>query len=167
MVQPALSPVESYQEYVVGSIFAYWTPRLLAHAQARPGEHVLDVACGTGIVARSVAPLVGAQGQVVAVDYNPAMLAMARTIPAPTGAAIEWREGDAADLPDCCFDLVTCQQGLQFFPDRAAAVREMRRVSGAGRSCRGRRVAGVGSTPVVSDTWRDHRVTFRASRRKG
>jgi len=95
---------------------------------------VLDVACGTGIVARQAAPLVGADGQVVALDMNPAMLAVARALPAPSGATIHWREGDAMDLPfeDGAFDVVLCQHGLQFVPDRARAVREMRRVLAPG-----------------------------------
>lgn len=72
----------------------------------------------------------GADGQVVALDMNPAMLAVARALPAPSGATITWQEGNAMALPfpNGAFDLVLCQHGLQFVPDRAAAVREMRRV---------------------------------------
>jgi ubiquinone/menaquinone biosynthesis C-methylase UbiE len=71
---------------------------------------------------------------VVGLDINPAMLAIARALPAPAGATIAWQEGNAIrlDLPDEAFELVLCQQGLQFFPDRAAALREMRRVLTAG-----------------------------------
>jgi ubiquinone/menaquinone biosynthesis C-methylase UbiE len=74
--------------------------------------------------------MVGAEGKVVALDISPEMLAVARGLPAPTGATIEWREGNAIALtvPDDAFDLMLCQQGLQFFSDRAAAVQEMRRV---------------------------------------
>lgn len=81
--------------------------------------------------------MVGAAGRVVAIDISPAMLAVARALPAPAGAAIEWREGDACrlDLPDGTIDLVLCQQGLQFFADRAAPAAEMRRVvAGGGRA---------------------------------
>lgn len=72
----------------------------------------------------------GADGQVVALDMNPVMLAVARALPAPSGATITWQEGNAMALPfpNGAFDLVLCQHGLQFVPDRAAAVREMRRV---------------------------------------
>jgi ubiquinone/menaquinone biosynthesis C-methylase UbiE len=107
---------------------------LLEYAAPQTGERALDVACGTGSVARHVAPLVGAAGKVVALDLSPAMLAVARRLPAPGGATIAWLEGNAIrlDLPDAAFDLVLCQQGLQFFPDRAAALREMRRVLIAG-----------------------------------
>jgi ubiquinone/menaquinone biosynthesis C-methylase UbiE len=119
-----------FDEYFGPAIFAPWARVLLEYAAPKPVERVLDLACGTGTVARHVAPLVGANGRVVAVDVNPGMLAVARSHRAPAGAPIEWRAGDATslDLPDGAFDLVLCQQGLQFFPERAAAVREMRRV---------------------------------------
>lgn len=124
------NPAEMYQQFFVPAIHSRWAPRLLSHARPRPGERVLDVACGTGIVARTVAPLVGPDGTVIAVDISPDMLAVARSLPAPAGTIIDWREGDAASLPvpDGTIDLVLCQQGLQFFPDRATTVREMRRV---------------------------------------
>ena len=123
-------PAETYEHYFGPTIADPWTRVLLAYAAPQPGERVLDVACGTGSVARHVAPMVGAHGKVVALDISPAMLAVARTLPAPAGATITWLDGDATRLalPDDAFDLVLCQQGVQFFPDRAAAVREMRRV---------------------------------------
>jgi SAM-dependent methyltransferase len=89
---------------------------------------VLDVACGTGAVTRVLAERVGPRGRVVALDINPGMLAVARV--AAPDINIEWREGSAVSmaLPDAAFDSVVCQQGLQFFPDRPAALSEMRRV---------------------------------------
>ncbi len=128
------TPAEMYDQYIVPAIFIPWTPVLLEYAASQPGERVLDLACGTGIVARSVAPIVGEAGKVVALDVNPDMLAVARRYPAPEGAGIEWVEGNAVAhaLPDDAFELVLCQQGFQFFPDRAAAAREMRRVLRAG-----------------------------------
>lgn len=122
------SPAEMYQQYFVPGIHARWTPLFLEYADPKPGERVLDVACGTGIVARNAAPLVGTEGMVAGVDINPDMLDVARDLPEPAGSAIEWKQGQASALPDGTYDLVTCQQGLQFFPDRAAAVQEMRRV---------------------------------------
>lgn len=124
------NPAETYEHYFVPAMFLPWATILLRHAAPRSRERVLDVACGTGIVARQAAPLVGADGQVVALDMNPAMLAVARALPAPSGATINWQEGNAMALPfpDGAFDLVLCQHGLQFVPDRAVAVREMRRV---------------------------------------
>lgn len=131
---PATNPAEAYQRYFVPAIFVPWTRDLLQRAAPRPGERVLDIACGTGIVAREVAPLVGPAGQVTALDLSPAMLAVARALPIPEGAPIVWREGSAQALPfaDAAFDLVLCQQGLQFFPDRSLALREARRVLAPG-----------------------------------
>ena len=122
------SPAETYEHYLGPAIAHPFTRVLLEYASPRAGERVLDVACGTGSVARHVAPLVGSSGKVVALDVNADMLRVARTLPASAGATIEWLQGDATrlDLPDGSFDLVLCQQGLQFFPDRAAAVGKMR-----------------------------------------
>jgi ubiquinone/menaquinone biosynthesis C-methylase UbiE len=129
-----MTPADMYERIFVPAMFAPWARVLLEYAAPRPGELVLDLACGTGIVARHVAPVIGGEGRVVALDLRPGMLAVARTLPAPEGAAIEWRQGDAValDLPAGSFDLVVCQQGLQFFSDRAAAVREMERVLAPG-----------------------------------
>jgi SAM-dependent methyltransferase len=124
------SAAETYERYMVPAIFGPWAEDLLALAMPTPGERVLDVACGTGVVARLVAQRVAPTGTVVGFDLNPGMLAVARTLPLPQGAKIEWREGNvsAMPFPDASFDLTLCQQGLQFFPDRSAALREMRRV---------------------------------------
>lgn len=128
------NPAETYEQYFVPAMFLPWATILLRYASPQPGERVLDVACGTGIVARQAAPLVEADGQVAALDMNPAMLAVARALPAPSGATIHWQEGNAMALPftDGAFDVVLCQHGLQFVPDRAGAVREMRRVLAPG-----------------------------------
>ena len=124
------NPAETYEEYLDPAIADPFTRVLLEYAAPQPSERVLDLACGTGSVARHVAPIVGANGRVVALDVNQNMLRVARALPPPAGATIEWLEGDAVslDLPDDAFDLVICQQGLQFFSDRAASVQEMRRV---------------------------------------
>ena len=124
------NPAEMYERYFVPAMFVPGAQVLLDRAGPQPGEHVLDVACGTGVVARHVAPKVGATGAVTALDINPAMLAVARSTSAIEGQAITWQEGSALALPfgDATFNLVLCQQGLQFFPDRVAAMREMRRV---------------------------------------
>jgi ubiquinone/menaquinone biosynthesis C-methylase UbiE len=115
----------------VGRLFKLFVEPTLDAAAVAPGDRVLDVACGTGIVARLARERVGPNGKVVGVDLSPAMLAVAREV----GRGIAWREGDAAALPlddGEQFDVVVCQQGLQFFPDRPAAVRQMRRALGAG-----------------------------------
>jgi len=107
-----------------------WAPELVEVAALRGGERVLDLACGTGLIARLAAPQVGSAGQVTGLDFNAGMLAVARSRPPPSGAAIFWVEGSALamDLPDASFDVILCQQGLQFFPDKLAALREMHRV---------------------------------------
>jgi SAM-dependent methyltransferase len=124
------SAAELYERHMVPAIFGPWAEDLVACAAPQPGERVLDVACGTGVVARLVAQRVGPAGQVVGLDLTPGMLTVARALPPPQGAMIEWREGNASAIPlaDAAFDLVLCQQGLQFFPDRPAALREMHRV---------------------------------------
>jgi ubiquinone/menaquinone biosynthesis C-methylase UbiE len=108
-----------------------WVRRLVDVAALRPAEHVLDVACGTGFVARLAAERVGTGGRVVGIDLNVSMIEAARAV--STGDSrntIEWRTGDAAALPfaNAVFDVVLCQQGVQFFPDRLRGLREMRRV---------------------------------------
>lgn len=120
---------EIYERYLVPSVFGPWAADLVKLAAPKPGERVLDVACGTGIVARLAAQHVAATGRVVGLDLNPGMLTVARS--ASGGLeSIEWREGNATAMPlsEKTFDLVFCQQGLQFFPDRLAALKEMKRV---------------------------------------
>ena len=84
--------------------------------------------------ARAAAERVGSAGRVIGVDLNPGMIAVARSLPTPVGASIEWIERSALDLRlrDVSMDVVLCQQGLQFFPDKALAMREMRRVLARG-----------------------------------
>jgi ubiquinone/menaquinone biosynthesis C-methylase UbiE len=126
----ASTAAETYEQYYVPALFLPWAKILLQYASPQAGERVLDVACGTGIVARLAASLVGAIGQVAGLDVSPAMLAVARAHTALSATTIRWQEGNAMALPfpDGVFDVVLCQHGLQFFPDRAASVREMCRV---------------------------------------
>jgi ubiquinone/menaquinone biosynthesis C-methylase UbiE len=131
--QVAGSAPENYERALVPAVFAPWAPQVVALANPKSGERVLDVACGTGVVARLAAARVGGGGNVVGLDLNPGMLAVAASIgpktPA-TSASITWREASATKMPftDASFDIVYCQLGLQFFPDRPAALREMYRV---------------------------------------
>lgn len=124
------NPARAYQEFFGPAIFEPLSEVLLAAASPASGERVLDVACGTGIATRAAAVAVGAGGRVVGIDINPAMVEVARSLPVPEGgAAIDFRPGDALalDVDDGAFDLVLCQQGLQFFPDRGKGLAEMRR----------------------------------------
>jgi ubiquinone/menaquinone biosynthesis C-methylase UbiE len=124
------SAPELYQRYLVPAVTALWAADLLARISLRPGERVLDVACGTGIVARGAAEQVGASGHVAAIDVNATMLEVARRLDPPDGAPIAWHQTSALDLPydEGSFDVVLCQLGLQFFSDQGAALRQMRRV---------------------------------------
>lgn len=120
---------EAYEAGFVPAFFAQWVAPLLDAAAVAPGMRVLDVACGTGVVAREAADRVG-DAAVTGLDVNPAMLAVARRVRPGLG----WCEGDAADLPfpDGSFDAVLCQMALMFVPDPARAVREMARVAAPG-----------------------------------
>ena len=121
---------EAYERVLVAAFFTAWAADLVARAELQPGERVLDVGCGTGVVSRTVAPKLGGHGRVVGLDASEEMLSAARTRPSPAGAPIELHRGDATALPfrDASFDAVLCQQALQFVRDRPAALREMRRV---------------------------------------
>ena len=148
-----MAAAELYESKFVPAFFAEWAPHLVDLAGVGPGQAVLDVACGTGIVARTAADRLAGAGRVVGVDLNQAMLTVARRV----RPDLEWRQGDAGALPfpDESFDGVLCQMALMFFPDRAGALREMRRVAGAGAT-----VALV----VPGATWTRSRRTRRSSR---
>ena len=122
------SASELYQKYLVPAITTKWADDLVGRAQPSAGEEVLDVACGTGVVAHSASRCMR-HGHVTGLDLNKGMLAVARTL-VSEGAPIDWIEGSALDLPFPAgkFDLVLCQLGLQFFPDQGRSLREMRRV---------------------------------------
>jgi len=128
MDQPTFQ--EMYERWLVGPLFRPWAELTLTELEVAPGDRVLDVACGTGIVARVARERLGAT-RVVGVDVSPDMLAVARA----ATPDVDWREGDAAVLPlgdGEAFDVVVCQQGLQFFPDKPKAVSEMRRAMASG-----------------------------------
>ena len=130
----ATNPAETYERYMVPPLFAPSAQRLLDAAAPKPGERVLDVGCGTGIVARGAARRLAGGGAVVGLDASPPMLAVARAASARAGLAVEWREGraEALPFPDGAFDLALCQFALMFFGDRPRALAEMRRVLAPG-----------------------------------
>lgn len=111
---------ELYERYAVRYFIGPWAPELVDIASLKAGERVLDLACGTGVVARLAAAKVGPSGKVTGLDLNAGMLAVGRSLPLAYGASITWVEGSAmaTGLPDASFDVVLCQQGFQFFPDR-------------------------------------------------
>jgi len=138
---------ENYERFFVPAIGAPLATDLVCRAALRPSERVLDVACGTGVVARLASQHVGGTGTVAGLDIHPGMLAVARSA-TPPGMAIHWHQASAEAMPlaDAAFDAVLCQIGLQFMPDKPAALREMQRVLAPG----GRLVLNVpGPTPQL------------------
>ncbi|MFL5925624.1 MAG: methyltransferase domain-containing protein [Gaiellaceae bacterium] len=125
-----ISAMQTYEDVLVPRLFAPWARLLLDRLDLQPGDAILDVACGPGSLTRPAAIEVGPAGRVTGVDLSPAMLAIALAKPAlPRSASIEYYRAPADRLPvaDGDFDVAACQQGLQFFPDPAAALRDMRR----------------------------------------
>ncbi|MBX3606968.1 MAG: methyltransferase domain-containing protein [Piscinibacter sp.] len=130
--RPTRPPAEVYDEQFVPALFRQWGPVLCDAAALAPGQRVLDVGCGTGALTLAAAGRVGAQGQVVGLDSNPEMLAVARR----HASAVEWRAGRAEALPfeAASFDAVLSQFAMMFFDDPVAALREMQRVRRPGGS---------------------------------
>lgn len=144
---------ENYERYFVPAIGAPLAADLVDAAAPQIGERVLDVACGTGVVARLAAERIGETGRIAGSDINRSMLEVARSLPA-AGVSIEWHEADAESPPhaDESFDAVLCQMGLQFVGNKGAALREMRRVLVAG----GRAVINVpGPAPAPMAVFAD------------
>ncbi len=121
---------EDYDRYLVPTFFRPCANELLAFAPPTAGERVLDLATGTGVIARLVASRLGPQGSVTALDVNPHMIDYARTVPTPLGTSVTWltASAEAIPLPKRSVDAVYCQQGLQFFADQQAALVEAHRV---------------------------------------
>lgn len=119
-------PALIYETELVPTIFEPWARVLIDLAHPEPGEHILDACCGTGVVARHIAPIVGRGGMTVGLDFDAAMIATGQRL----STDVEWQVGNLQNLPfaDASFDLVICQQGLQFLPDREAGLRQIYRV---------------------------------------
>jgi SAM-dependent methyltransferase len=121
---------DGYREHLEPVIFRPWAERLVAFAKLRPGQRLLDVASGTGVVARAAAAVLGREGHVIASDISGGMLAHVPVGYPPDAATLEILECSATELlvSEDSVDVVLCQQGLPFIPDRTAAAREMHRV---------------------------------------
>lgn len=125
-LQAKIDDARAYESLFVPALFQPWAPKVATAAHIQPGHRVLDVACGTGVLAREIALRVGSRGYTAGLDPDPGMLTVARQL-APD---IDWHAGTAESLPfpDQCFDAVVSQFGLMFFTDRQQALREMFRV---------------------------------------
>jgi len=120
---------EAYERYMVPIHCMTLPEDLIERVKVQPREHVLDIACGTGIVSRYAALRVGSLGRVTGVELNPAMIDVARKAAAYIDQ-IDFLVGSALELPvaDAHFDVALCQQAIMFFPDRERAIQEMHRV---------------------------------------
>lgn len=128
----SIEAAQTYERVLVPALFQQWAHRMLEAGHVKEGDHVLDLACGTGVVAREATTWVGESGHVVGLDKDRAMLSVAQL----SEPKVVWEVGDAAAMPfdDSSFDVIICQAGLMFFPDQASAVAEMRRVLRPGGS---------------------------------
>lgn len=126
ILQAQIEGAAAYQALFVPALFQEWAPWVVAAATIQPGQRVLDVACGTGILAQAAAACVGPDGVVAGLDANPGMLVVAARL----DPSLDWHEGlaEALPYPDESFDAVISQFGLMFFSDRQQALREMFRV---------------------------------------
>lgn len=140
------TPAHVYERIIVPGIFDHWSRQTATIA--RPGDKVLDVACGTGSVTRYLAERAGDAGEVVGLDFLENMLDAAREF-TPDHLPIRWVQDTALALPfgDASFDVVVCQQGLQFMPDKVQAMAEMWRVLRPGGKLRVLVWCGVEAQP--------------------
>ena len=130
------SAAEAYEAFIVSAIFRPWAEFIVDLAALEPGDHVLDVACGTGIGARVAAEHLapdgpdGPDGKVTGIDIDPGMIEVARDLTAASRLACDWQVASALAMPfaDDRFDLCLCLQGFQFFADRGTGFAECRRV---------------------------------------
>jgi SAM-dependent methyltransferase len=118
-----------YERYLVPFYFTPFAHDLVARVQRSAPDRILELACGTGVVTQMLVDRLSGNGRIVATDLNQAMIDMART-KSPRAGNIDWQVADACDLQfaDGSFDVVVCQFGWMFFPDRALAAREAARV---------------------------------------
>lgn len=125
-----LESAQIYEQHAVPILFTPWGRRLLDSVPVKAGQHLLDVACGSGAVCRLAAQRVGEPGSITGLDLNPGMIETAKKVCGPVVPPIDFHQGDATDMPfeDNRFDGALCQQGIQFIPEKDQAIREMHRV---------------------------------------
>ena len=129
-MQDDINAASAYEQCFVPALFHEWAPRVAAAARLEPAQRVLDVACGTGVLAREAASRVGDAGLVAGLDANRGMVTVASRLE----PRVQWHAGvaEALPFPDASFDAVLSQFGLMFFSDRARALQEMLRVLAPG-----------------------------------
>src|SRR5689334_6009594 len=117
-----------YDTYFVPMLFEPYATDMAARVRARSASTVVEIAAGTGVLTRALASALPAATAIVATDLNQAMLD--RAVAVGTSRPVEWRQADAMKLPfpGGVFDVVVCQFGAMFFPDKATAFSEARRV---------------------------------------
>ena len=117
-----------YEQYMVPMLFEPYAEDLAARVAALRPTRVLEIAAGTGVVTRRLAAVLGPEVSIVATDLNQPMLDLAAAL--GTARQVQWRQADAMQLPfdDATFDVVVCQFGAMFFPDKSQAFAEARRV---------------------------------------
>jgi len=161
----------AYETHMVPSLFGPWVEDVIALAQLQPAMRVLDVACGTGTATHMAAKRVTAKGSVAGLDVDPGMIEVARTKPfSEERAHVTWHCENALKMPfpDGSFDVVLCLQGLQFFPERVAGLKEMRRVlTPAGRLAASvwRAIEHCKGHHVLAKVLERHGVDAQAARR--
>jgi ubiquinone/menaquinone biosynthesis C-methylase UbiE len=163
MVQFDTTFAEAYEKRSVPTLSRPFVPKAIDVAAPRPGESVVDLACGTGIVTRLIGPRIAPGGRVAGVDSDPAMIAVARSVAlAPAGVRVEWHCASALDVPleTGTFDIALCVQGLQYFPDCVAGLSEARRIMKAD----GRLVAVVWSS---LEACKGHHALIASLERRG
>lgn len=141
---------KEYDEYLVPHLFEPWARDLIRRAQVWKGDRVVDLACGTGIVACRIA---GTGAAVIGIDANADQLAQAKVRQREESVPVTWMQRDftATTLASTAFDLVTCQQGLQFATDRGAVVKEIRRLLASG----GRALVSCWAALAMQDGFRE------------
>ena len=154
---------EAYEKFILPAFMRPMAMEVVEQAAPRPGERVLDVACGTGLAVRLVAPRLAPGGAIAGLDFDPAMIEVARTVvDCPAGVTLDWHCASAQAMPfaNATFDLVFCLHGPQFFPDPTAGLSEIRRIMKPG----GRLATTVWS---AVDRCRGHYAIMRALERRG
>ncbi len=125
---------QQYEQNNVPRILRAKAEAMFDRVELQEGDRVLDVACGTGIVTRVAVERCSSLASIIGLDFNAGMLEVAKVNTPKTDTPVEWQQGDmcALPFPDDSFDIVLCQQGIQFAPDKLAALSHMRRVLAPG-----------------------------------